>query len=234
MFSHNYGKTWGSRRKRGKNHYFWCVQLQRGWELVKEPSLSLSLFWREGEREDKIMTKTQTFSGWNISLNTSGQESLKNNLLLIISIAPWSLLKYSLNSRKVEIYSGNAVLGIRLLQLLMLMRTWNWYLIPPFLQTGNETQNIYMSQLYAANYSLNVSTLFSRLVCICASSGSIHLLKISWDTTGRVHRPTEFARLELQGEIFSSPVMIGGRIFVGCRDDYVHCIAVEAQSSLSN
>ena len=153
---------------------------------------------------------------------------------MIISIAPWSLLKYSLNSRKVEIYSGNAVLGIRLLQLLMLMRTWNWYLIPPFLQTGNETQNIYMSQLYAANYSLNVSTLFSRLVCICASSGSIHLLKISWDTTGRVHRPTEFARLELQGEIFSSPVMIGGRIFVGCRDDYVHCIAVEAQSSLSN
>lgn len=73
-----------------------------------------------------------------------------------------------------------------------------------------------------------------RLVCICASSGSIHLLKISWDTTGRVHRPTEFARLKLQGDIFSSPVMIGGRIFVGCRDDYVHCIAVEAQSSLSN
>ena len=73
--------------------------------------------------------------------------------------------------------------------------------------------------------------LFYRLVCVCASSGSIHLIKISWDTKGQVHnRPSEFARLELQGDIFSSPVMIGGRIFVGCRDDYVHCIAVEVQT----
>lgn len=66
-----------------------------------------------------------------------------------------------------------------------------------------------------------------RLVCICTSSGSIHLLKIGWDRDGRVHnRPTEFATLQLQGDIFSSPVMIGGRIFVGCRDDYLHCFAL--------
>lgn len=37
----------------------------------------------------------------------------------------------------------------------------------------------------------------------------------------------EFARLNLQGDIFSSPLMIAGHIFVGCRDDYLHCVALE-------
>lgn len=37
----------------------------------------------------------------------------------------------------------------------------------------------------------------------------------------------EYAKLELSGEIFSSPIMVGGRIFVGCRDDHVYCIDVE-------
>ena len=36
----------------------------------------------------------------------------------------------------------------------------------------------------------------------------------------------EFGRVDLEGDIFSSPVMIGGRIFVGCRDDYVHCVVI--------
>lgn len=35
-----------------------------------------------------------------------------------------------------------------------------------------------------------------------------------------------FAERDLPGEIFSSPVMIGGRMFVGCRDDYLHCLEV--------
>lgn len=64
-----------------------------------------------------------------------------------------------------------------------------------------------------------------RLICICSSSGSIHLLKICMGATQQVQ---EFARLDLQGDVFSSPVMISGRIFVGCRDDYVHCIGIEA------
>ncbi|KAE9463023.1 hypothetical protein C3L33_05069, partial [Rhododendron williamsianum] len=36
-------------------------------------------------------------------------------------------------------------------------------------------------------------------------------------------------RLDLQGNIFSSPVMIGGRIFVGCRDDYMHCLQLKSE-----
>lgn len=43
------------------------------------------------------------------------------------------------------------------------------------------------------------------------------------------HMVQEFARLKLEGDIFSSPIMIGGLIFVGCRDDYLHCVAIETQ-----
>lgn len=76
-----------------------------------------------------------------------------------------------------------------------------------------------------------------RLVCVCTSSGSIHLLLISLDDAGKASHPSknavqEIARLELPGDIFSSPVMIGGRIFVGCRDDYVHCVSLKSQSSV--
>ncbi|GAV91830.1 AMP-binding domain-containing protein/PQQ_2 domain-containing protein [Cephalotus follicularis] len=74
--------------------------------------------------------------------------------------------------------------------------------------------------------------LSDRLLCVCTSTGSLYLLRIELDLAKnaiqpRTHLVQEFARLDLQGDIFSSPVMIGGRIFVGCRDDYLHCIAVD-------
>ncbi|GFY90408.1 AMP-dependent synthetase and ligase family protein [Actinidia rufa] len=52
------------------------------------------------------------------------------------------------------------------------------------------------------------------------SSGRIYLLRIPSDSDGELNQPSkdavqEFARLDLPGDIFSSPVMIGGRIFVG-------------------
>ncbi|KAK6919855.1 AMP-binding enzyme, C-terminal domain [Dillenia turbinata] len=76
----------------------------------------------------------------------------------------------------------------------------------------------------------------NRLICICTSSGSIHLLQINFDAKQEGNEQKkylvhEFARLDLQGEIFSSPVMIGGRIFVGCRDDYVYCIGIHFEDS---
>ncbi|XP_028224140.1 putative acyl-activating enzyme 19 isoform X2 [Glycine soja] len=70
-----------------------------------------------------------------------------------------------------------------------------------------------------------------RLVCICSSSGGIHLLRVnmnhSEDANQQRRDVQEFAKLNLPGDVFSSPLMIGGRIFVGCRDDYLHCIALE-------
>ncbi|KAJ4959494.1 hypothetical protein NE237_026605 [Protea cynaroides] len=82
----------------------------------------------------------------------------------------------------------------------------------------------------------DTSNLSNRLACICGSSGSIYLLRINSNaiTYGNelgkeIEDPVvqKFAYMNLQGDIFSSPVMIGGRIYVGCRDDYVHCISVE-------
>ncbi|KAH0469757.1 hypothetical protein IEQ34_001315 [Dendrobium chrysotoxum] len=72
------------------------------------------------------------------------------------------------------------------------------------------------------------------LACICSSSGRIHVLRIH--PNAKQERAAgvpgnqlveEFAILHLPGDTFSSPVMIAGRIFVGCRDDYVHCVAVK-------
>ncbi|KAH6767584.1 hypothetical protein C2S52_018567 [Perilla frutescens var. hirtella] len=78
----------------------------------------------------------------------------------------------------------------------------------------------------------NNSNSSDRLICICDSSGSIYVLRVDssstrnskWNMEDRVE---EFARLDLEGDIFSSPVMIGGRIFVGCRDDHVYCIKLD-------
>lgn len=59
----------------------------------------------------------------------------------------------------------------------------------------------------------------------------MHLLRVNLDVHAEADTQKldveEFARLDLQGEVFSSPVMIGGRIFVGCRDDFVYCIDVK-------
>ncbi|XP_028791176.1 putative acyl-activating enzyme 19, partial [Neltuma alba] len=73
-----------------------------------------------------------------------------------------------------------------------------------------------------------------RLICICSSSGGVHILRVNLEEDEDTDQPRtsaeECARLNLEGDIFSSPVMIGGRIFVGCRDDYLHCISLEIPS----
>ncbi|KAK2407264.1 AMP-dependent synthetase and ligase family protein [Trifolium repens] len=77
----------------------------------------------------------------------------------------------------------------------------------------------------------DASNTLDRLICICSSSGNIHILRVntnlSEDTNQLTSEVQEFARLNLPGDIFSSPLMIGGRIFVGCRDDYLHCVSLE-------
>ncbi|KAJ8771312.1 hypothetical protein K2173_026489 [Erythroxylum novogranatense] len=79
------------------------------------------------------------------------------------------------------------------------------------------------------------SHFLQRLVCVCGSSGSIHLLRVTVNVVAEANQPSkymvhEFASTKLAGDIFSSPVMIGGKVFVGCRDDYLHCIAVDPGS----
>lgn len=84
-------------------------------------------------------------------------------------------------------------------------------------------------------FKSNPSHPCDRLACICSSSGSIHVIRINEDAKQeKIHLEgvpvsslvQQFAVMNLPGDIFSSPVMINGRIFVGCRDDYIHCISV--------
>ncbi|KAL0346453.1 UNVERIFIED_CONTAM: putative acyl-activating enzyme 19, partial [Sesamum calycinum] len=81
----------------------------------------------------------------------------------------------------------------------------------------------------------NGSILSDRLICVCDSSGGIHVLTVDSNAVGGSKQNMrdivqEFARLDLEGDIFSSPVMIGGRIFVGCRDDHVYCIKLDVDA----
>ncbi|KAL2514087.1 putative acyl-activating enzyme 19 [Forsythia ovata] len=80
----------------------------------------------------------------------------------------------------------------------------------------------------------DVSQLSDRLICVCDSSGSIRVLLIDLNALGdlnqnKKYRVQEFARLDVGGDIFSSPVMIGGKIFVGCRDNHVYCIELRSK-----
>lgn len=84
----------------------------------------------------------------------------------------------------------------------------------------------------------DVSQLSDRLICVCDSSGSIRVLLVDSCALGDLHhnktyRVQEFARLDLEGDIFSSPVMIGGKIFVGCRDNHVYCIELRSKYELN-
>ncbi|GFQ06014.1 putative acyl-activating enzyme 19 [Phtheirospermum japonicum] len=85
---------------------------------------------------------------------------------------------------------------------------------------------------YSYAPEMEASILLKWLICVCSSSGSIHLLRVHSNAIEGVNRNNmvhEFARLDLKGDIFSSPVMIGGRVFVGCRDDHVYCIQLDVE-----
>ncbi|TVU13049.1 hypothetical protein EJB05_46724, partial [Eragrostis curvula] len=72
-----------------------------------------------------------------------------------------------------------------------------------------------------------------RFACICTSSGKVHVIRIKADAKREKAEGLKceelvqgLASIDLPGDIFSSPLMVGGRIFVGCRDDRLHCLTV--------
>ncbi|KAF8775794.1 hypothetical protein HU200_004180 [Digitaria exilis] len=73
-----------------------------------------------------------------------------------------------------------------------------------------------------------------RYACVCTSSGKVHVIRIRADAkqeqAGEGVKHEELvqglATIDLPGDIFSSPLMVGGRIFVGCRDDRLHCLTI--------
>ncbi|XP_066372727.1 uncharacterized protein [Miscanthus floridulus] len=75
-----------------------------------------------------------------------------------------------------------------------------------------------------------------RFACICTSSGKVHVIRIRADAKYNQEQAGEgvkseelvqgVASIKLPGDIFSSPLMVGGHIFVGCRDDRLHCLTI--------
>lgn len=91
--------------------------------------------------------------------------------------------------------------------------------------------SIVMYQIYIKK--MTFPGFFNRFACICTSSGKVHVIKIRADAKQeKVDESVNddlvqgFAAIDLPGDIFSSPLMVGGRIFVGCRDDRLHCLTV--------
>nr|XP_048331209.1 putative acyl-activating enzyme 19 isoform X4 [Ziziphus jujuba var. spinosa] len=91
-------------------------------------------------------------------------------------------------------------------------KVWKYDVGDPIIASAYVDDHLYLSS--------------QRLLCVCSGSGSIRLLGVGVELNNN-DNVVELARIDLQGDIFSSPVMIGGRIFVGCRDDHVHCIHVK-------
>lgn len=153
------------------------------------------------------------------------QETIK--LLFQLTIAYWTLAEFIPGK-------GRSTLGIQHWRSNYCVCLCRWALAVdilhlPFIwqveKSTNLSENLHILMVIYA-FLLG----FFRLICACSSSGSIRLVRvINRQESQPEINVEEFARLDIQGDVFSSPVMIGGRIFVGCRDDYVHCINLEIQ-----
>lgn len=60
------------------------------------------------------------------------------------------------------------------------------------------------------------------ICCCCTINGNVFILDL---TMGRT-----LATTRLPGEIFSSPLIVGDRIVIGCRDNNVYCLKVNTKS----
>ena len=59
------------------------------------------------------------------------------------------------------------------------------------------------------------------ICCCCTVNGNVFILDVA---TGRT-----LATTKLPGEIFSSPLIVGDRIIMGCRDNYVYCLKINTK-----
>ena len=53
---------------------------------------------------------------------------------------------------------------------------------------------------------------------MCSSTGVLYVLNAA--------RGDTVSKLQLPGQVFSSPVCLGNKLVVGCRDDLVYCVEI--------
>jgi acyl-CoA synthetase len=61
------------------------------------------------------------------------------------------------------------------------------------------------------------------MCCVCGSGGEVVVVAIPTGQ-GAVAEMVEVARVRLPADVFSSPVMVHSRMYVGCRDDHLYCV----------
>ena len=59
------------------------------------------------------------------------------------------------------------------------------------------------------------------ICCCCTVNGNVFILDLAMGRT--------LTTIKLPGEIFSSPVIVGDRIVIGCRDNNVYCLKVNTK-----
>lgn len=65
------------------------------------------------------------------------------------------------------------------------------------------------------------SCVFGDLECfvVAGNAGRLHLFDL------KTH--SELASIQLAGEIFSTPIINNGFVYVGCRDDHLYCLEIQ-------
>ncbi|CAN6486603.1 unnamed protein product [Victoria cruziana] len=71
-----------------------------------------------------------------------------------------------------------------------------------------------------------ISSFLYSQVLVCSRDGVVYSFELSHLEQGLEEGVYAYAKMDLPGNVFSSPLMIGGRVFVGCRDDHVYCLSL--------
>jgi len=61
---------------------------------------------------------------------------------------------------------------------------------------------------------------------VCSTQGEVILLNQKMGE--------EMGRFRLSGEVFSSPLLLGNKLVVGCRDNFLYCLNVVPEEKESN
>jgi acyl-CoA synthetase len=73
----------------------------------------------------------------------------------------------------------------------------------------------------------------STLCCLCGCNGEVVVVKLPNGQLQGSSTVQEVARTRLAGDVFSSPVMVRNRAYVGCRDDHLYCLELRREQPLA-